>query len=111
MRQATAEILSAYRVAQAIGWPHLAEVSAAAERVVAGPSGRSRPWNDKAPPCGAFASCAEEDSNLHPVIADQALNLATRVSHPSEPTQIDDGKEQSHRSPAATLAAPVTQNV
>src|SRR5690349_14912613 len=32
--------------------------------------------------CGAF-SCAEEDSNLHPVSLDQALNLVTRVSHPS----------------------------
>jgi hypothetical protein len=27
--------------------------------------------------------CAEEDSNLHPVIPDQALNLVTRVSYPS----------------------------
>jgi hypothetical protein len=37
----------------------------------------------KAPPCGAFARCAEEDSNLHPVIPDQALNLLTRLSYPS----------------------------
>jgi hypothetical protein len=29
----------------------------------------------------AFASCAEEDSNLHPVIPDQALNLATQVAY------------------------------
>jgi hypothetical protein len=27
-----------------------------------------------------FHECAEEDSNLHPVIPDQALNLVTRVS-------------------------------
>ena len=31
----------------------------------------------KAPPCGAFVQCAEEDSNLHPVIPDQALNLVS----------------------------------
>ena len=30
-----------------------------------------------------FHVCAEEDSNLHPVIPDQALNLVTRVSYPS----------------------------
>jgi hypothetical protein len=30
-----------------------------------------------------FSKCAEEDSNLHPVIPDQALNLVTRVSDPS----------------------------
>ena len=33
----------------------------------------------KAPPCGAFAQCAEEDSNLHPVIPDQALNPVHRL--------------------------------
>jgi hypothetical protein len=32
---------------------------------------------------GVFERCAEEDSNLHPVIPDQALNLVTRVSDPS----------------------------
>jgi hypothetical protein len=36
----------------------------------------------KAPLRRAFR-CAEEDSNLHPVIPDQALNLVTRVSYPS----------------------------
>jgi hypothetical protein len=36
----------------------------------------------KAPLCRAFR-CAEEDSNLHPVSLDQALNLVTRVSYPS----------------------------
>jgi hypothetical protein len=36
----------------------------------------------KGPLCRAFL-CAEEDSNLHPVIPDQALKLVTRVSYPS----------------------------
>jgi hypothetical protein len=46
------------------------------------------PQTTKAPTCGAFAQCAEEDSNLHPVIPDQALNLVTRVSYPSGSCQI-----------------------
>jgi hypothetical protein len=33
--------------------------------------------------CAGDSPCAEEDSNLHPVIPDQALNLVTRVSDPS----------------------------
>jgi hypothetical protein len=37
----------------------------------------------KAPTSGAFARCAEEDSNLHPVIPDQALNLARLPIPPS----------------------------
>ncbi len=41
----------------------------------------------KDPLSGAFR-CAEEDSNLHPLSADQALNLVTRVSCPSGPRQI-----------------------
>jgi hypothetical protein len=41
----------------------------------------------KAPLCRAFR-CAEEDSNLHPVIPDQALNLVTRLSYPSQSRQI-----------------------
>jgi hypothetical protein len=41
----------------------------------------------KAPLCRAFR-CAEEDSNLHPVIPDQALNLVTRLSYPSRSRQI-----------------------
>ena len=49
---------------------------------------RRSPRTTKAPPCGAFARCAEEDSNLHPVIPDQALNLVTRVSDTSESRQI-----------------------
>jgi hypothetical protein len=41
----------------------------------------------KAAFCRAFR-CAEEDSNLHPVSLDQAINLARRVSYPSESRQI-----------------------
>jgi hypothetical protein len=37
----------------------------------------------KAPFYRAFL-CAEEDSNLHPVSLDQALNLVTRLSYPSD---------------------------
>jgi hypothetical protein len=37
----------------------------------------------KAPHTRGFRECAEEDSNLHPVIPDQALNLVTRVSYAS----------------------------
>jgi hypothetical protein len=40
--------------------------------------------NEKAPQMRGFHECAEEDSNLHPVIPDQALNLVTRVSDPSD---------------------------
>jgi hypothetical protein len=36
---------------------------------------------EKAPQMRGFRRCAEEDSNLHPVIPDQALNLVTRVSY------------------------------
>jgi len=39
-------------------------------------------------PCGAFAQCAEEDSNLHLVIPDLALNLVAGLSYPSELRQI-----------------------
>jgi hypothetical protein len=46
------------------------------------------PRTTKAPPCGAFASCAEEDSNLHPVIPDQALNPVHRLPIASIPCQI-----------------------
>src|SRR5215218_6193338 len=42
-----------------------------------------RPCTTKAPRTQGFRECAEEDSNLHPVIPDQALNLVTRVSDPS----------------------------
>ena len=35
------------------------------------------------PRCTGLSSCAEEDSNLHPLSVDQALNLVTRVSDPS----------------------------
>jgi hypothetical protein len=33
------------------------------------------PENAKSPAVRGFSECAEEDSNLHPVIPDQALNL------------------------------------
>jgi hypothetical protein len=42
------------------------------------------PPTTKAPRTQGFRRCAEEDSNLHPVIPDQALNLVARVSYPSE---------------------------
>ena len=62
----------------------------AANRVAAadgGCRGPRRPKREK--PCWAGPSgCAEEDSNLHPVIPDQALNLVTRVSYPSASRQI-----------------------
>ena len=38
---------------------------------------------EKARCCGLSLSCAEEDSNLHPVIPDQALNLARLPIPPS----------------------------
>jgi hypothetical protein len=41
------------------------------------------PGNSRSPATRGFSKCAEEDSNLHPVIPDQALNLVTRVSDPS----------------------------
>jgi Metallopeptidase family M81 len=47
------------------------------------PEGRPTPRTRKAPTRGAFRRCAEEDSNLHPVIPDQALNLARLPIPPS----------------------------
>jgi repressor LexA len=41
------------------------------------------PRTRKAPTSGALLRCAEEDSNLHPVIPDQALNLARLPIPPS----------------------------
>jgi hypothetical protein len=41
------------------------------------------PENDENPANAGLSKCAEEDSNLHPVIPDQALNLVTPVSYPS----------------------------
>ena len=37
----------------------------------------------KAPPMQGFLDAPEEDSNLDPVIPDQALKLLTRLSDPS----------------------------
>jgi hypothetical protein len=39
--------------------------------------------------CGAF-ECAEEDSNLHPLSVDQAVNLVTHVSYPSYASRTSD---------------------
>jgi hypothetical protein len=41
------------------------------------------PKTTKAPHTRGFRECAEEDSNFHPVIPDQALNLVTRLSDTS----------------------------
>src|SRR4051794_16014556 len=38
----------------------------------------------------AAFTCAEEDSNLHPLSVDQALNLVTRVSDPSDASRTSD---------------------
>ena len=57
---------------------------------------RGRPLRTtKAPPTRGFRECAEEDSNLHPVIPDQALNLVTRVS---DPFRSCTGVQNKHRS-------------
>src|SRR3954469_14318891 len=48
------------------------------------PTGRRRACrHEKAPRSGASPKCAEEDSNLHPVIPDRALNLARRPIPPA----------------------------
>jgi hypothetical protein len=47
------------------------------------PAGGNRPGTRKAPQMRGFHVCAEEDSNLHPVIPDQALNLARLPIPPS----------------------------
>ena len=46
-------------------------------------SSRRRTQRRKPRETQGFRRCAEEDSTLHPVIPDQALNLVTRVSDPS----------------------------
>jgi hypothetical protein len=53
-------------------------------------TGDPTPRTQKAPPCGAFARCAEEDSNLHPVIPDQALNSGTRASFPPNRAKLSE---------------------
>jgi hypothetical protein len=40
--------------------------------------------NDESPTFAGLSRCAEEGSNLHPVIPDQALNLVTRMPDMSE---------------------------
>src|SRR5918998_698619 len=52
--------------------------------------------NEKAPRLRGFLVCAEEDSNLHPVIPDQALNLARLPIPPSArgPAQYSRGRQR-----------------
>ena len=56
-----------------------------------GPFQRERPHlaldaeSAKSPAERGFSRCAEEDSNLHPVIPDQALNPIREVSLVSKP--------------------------
>ena len=71
--------------------------------------------NAKSPAGRGFSRCAEEDSNLHPVIPDQALNLVTRVSYTSISRQIvrivpraDDTDASDDRDVATTVAAAPT---
>jgi len=47
----------------------------------------SKAHNNESPAFAGLSQCAEEDSNLHPVIPDQALNLVTGVSDPSTSRQ------------------------
>ena len=55
------------------------------------------PHNEKGPAvCGAFHRCAEEDSNLHPVIPDQALNLVCAIVARS----ISHSRAKDRRAPA-----------
>jgi NAD(P)-dependent dehydrogenase (short-subunit alcohol dehydrogenase family) len=42
-----------------------------------------RSWNSGTALLSRYFLCAEEDSNLHPLSVDQALNLVTRVSYAS----------------------------
>src|SRR5215217_8803526 len=52
-------------------------------REVFAPGPIEKPENAKSPAERGFSKCAEEDSNLHPVIPDQALNLARLPIPPS----------------------------
>ena len=61
------------------------------------PADRECPRREKAPQMRGFSTCAEEDSNLHPVIPDQALNLVTRVSYPSKSVHIVQNVTESGR--------------
>ncbi len=47
------------------------------------PAPRAAPAGAGTARCAGHSPCAEEDSNLHPLSVDQALNLVTRVSDPS----------------------------
>ncbi len=63
----------------------LAGVVAGVAKDVAMPSGRcpTLSYETRKAPRVQGLSCAEEDSNLHPVIPDQALNLVTQLSNTS----------------------------
>src|SRR5215218_4511284 len=61
--------------------PAYAEVGSMSGRSPRPPA--SERENEKAPQMPGFITCAEEDSNLHPVIPDQALNLARLPIPPS----------------------------
>jgi len=45
---------------------------------------------DESPAAAGLSVCAEEDSNLHPASLDQALDLVTRVSDPSDASSASD---------------------
>ena len=67
--------------------PSCPTASSVVSRKPAPPGGDVLPTTRKAPQRRGCLTCAEEDSNLHPVIPDQALNLATRVSYASRSRQ------------------------
>ena len=60
----------------------LPRVAASVARTRDRPLGAPLRWRGTAR-CAGDSLCAEEDSNLHPLSVDQALNLVTRVSYPS----------------------------
>src|SRR5919206_4869192 len=64
------------------------------------------PENAKTPPERGFLACAEEDSNLHPVNPDQALNLARLPIPPSARGRgsIATTRPWARRAPAAAKA-------
>jgi hypothetical protein len=63
---------------------------------------RPDPQERQSPAVRAFARCAEEDSNLHPVTPDEALNLVTRVPYPSRSRTL---RSRSPASPATSTPA------
>src|ERR671921_272509 len=67
-------------------------------------SRRPVPVTKKAPHLRGFLPCAEEDSNLHPVIPDQALNLARLPIPPSARGRSEYSPGAARRSPPRTAA-------